>query len=185
MGNFYTNYSLPGVTPSAVAAALAGRSALVSPSVNNVVVVFDEQSESQDIEVMTQLGAELSSKCKCPVLAAMNHDDDVLWYGLFQNGQLVDEYNSCPGYFDDSVESDEPSGGDAEKLASAFGVKKSGPVKKVLRASDEDYTFAIERHGALAKALGLPSFAVGGGYGSIDSGERPKGLTADSLLRTA
>ena len=185
MGTFYTNYALPGVTQSAVAAALAERSALVSPAFNNVVAVFDEQSDSQDAEVISALAAELSTKCKCPVLATMNHDDDVLWYRLFAEGDLVDEYNSCPGYFDGSVESEEPSGGDAAKLAAAFGSEMVDAVEKVLRASDDDYTFATERHADLAEALGLPSFVVGGGYSYICDGELPEGLTADGLVRTA
>ena len=185
MGNFYTNYALPGVTQSTVAAALAGRPALVSPAVNNVVVVFDDQSDSQDTEVINALAVELSAKCKCPVLATMNHDDDVLWYGLFTDGELADECNSCPGYFDDSVESEGPSGGDAAKLAAVFGIANLRAVEKSLRASDDDYTFAIERHTHLATALGLPSFVVGGGYSYINDGEVPEGLTLDSLVRTA
>ena len=185
MGNFYVNYALSGVTQSVVAAALSGRTAIVSPAVDNVVVVFDEQSDSQDTEVINKLAAELSVQCNCPVLATMNHDDDILWCSLFLAGTSVDEYNSCPAYFDDSVESDEPTGGDAAKLAAAFGVGDPAPVEKVLRAPDVDYTFAIERHIALAAALRLPSFVVGGGFGYINDGELPDGLAEDALIRTA
>ncbi len=185
MGNFYTNYAIRGVAQSAVAAALAGRSALVSHSVNNVVVVFDEQSESQDTEVINALAAELSTKCKCPVLATMNHDDDVLWYVLFADGELADEYNSCPGYFDDSVEQDRPAGGDAAKIAAIFGADNLGAIEKALRASDDDYTFAIQRHVDLAEALGLPSFVAGSGYNYITQGELPEGLIEENLVRTA
>jgi hypothetical protein len=185
MGNFYTNYSLRGVSQPAVAAALAGRAAIVSPSVNNIVVVFDEESDSQDTDVINALAAELSVKCKCPVLAAMNHDDDVLWCSLFISGASTDEYNSCPAYFDDSVDSDEPAGGDAAKLAEAFGVDDPAPIEKALRASGDDYTFAIERHADLAAALALPSFVVGGGYNYISDGELPEGLSEDDLARTA
>jgi hypothetical protein len=185
MGNFYTNYSLRGVSQSAVAAALAGRAAIVSPAVNNIVVVFDEQSDSQDTDVINALAAELSTKCKCPVLAAMNHDDDILWCNLFTGGKSTDEYNSCPGYFDDSAGSDEPTGGDATKLAAAFCVGDPAPIEKALRAPGDDYTFAIERHTDLAAALGLPTFVVGGGYGYISEGELPEGLSEDDLVRTA
>jgi hypothetical protein len=185
MGNFYTNYSLPGVTQSAVAASLTGRTAIVSPAVNNVVVVFDKRSDSQDTDVIKALAAELSTKCRCPVLAAMNHDDDILWCGLFIAGKSADEYNSCPAYFDDSVDSDEPAGGDAAKLAAAFGVDEPAPIEKALRAPGENYTFAIERHTDLAIALGLPPFVVGGGYTYVSDGELPEGLSEDELVRTA
>jgi hypothetical protein len=185
MGNFYTNYALPGVTQSAVVAALAGRRAIVTPSVNKVVVVFDEQSESQDTAVITALAAELSAKCKCPVLAILNHDDDILWYGLFTDSKLSDEYNSCPDYFETSDESEGPIGGDAAKLAAAFGSVDLEAIENSLRGSDDDYTFAIERHADLANALGLPECVVGGGYNAIEEGEIPAGLQADSLVRTA
>ena len=185
MGNFYVNYSLPGVAQSTVAAALAGRVAIVSPVVGNVVVVFDEQSESQNNDTINALAADLSVKCNCPVLAALNHDDDILWLHLFADGKSADEYNSCPGYFDDSVESDEPTGGDAMKLAAAFGVGDPAPVEKALRAPGDDYTFAIERHTELAAALHLPSFVVAGGYTSISEGEVPDGLSETALVRTA
>lgn len=185
MGNFYTNYVLPDVTQSEVVAALVGRSAFVSPAVNNVVVVFDEKSESQNMDIINLFGAELSSKCKCPVLATMNHDDDVLCYGLFIAGQLADEYNSCPGYFDSSIGSNEPSGGDAAKLAAAFNLKDTTAIEKILRAPNEEYVFAVERHSDLAKTLDLPPFVAGSGYDYISNGELPIGLSANSLVRTA
>ena len=184
MGNFYTNFALRGATQQSVASALAGRSAIVTAPVNDVVVVFDEQSDSQDTEVISSLAADLSSKCGCAVLATMNHDDDVLWYELFTGGKRVDEYNSCPGYFDDSIEGDEPAGGDAATLVAAFGAKNPDLVEKALRAPGEDFTFAIERHTAIAEALGLPSFVVGGGFTYINDGELPDGLAKDTLIRT-
>ena len=51
MGNFYTNYTLKGPGQQAVASALAGRKALVTPENNGCVMVFDEQSDSQDAEI--------------------------------------------------------------------------------------------------------------------------------------
>ena len=155
MGNFYTNYALPGVTQSTVAAALAGRPALVSPAVNNVVVVFDDQSDSQDTEVINALAVELSAKCKCPVLATMNHDDDVLWYGLFTDGELADECNSCPGYFDDSVESEGPSGGDAAKLA-AFGRRDGLPYNPPMQWTEPAGRLLVVRESARRRHLLLP-----------------------------
>ena len=51
MGNFYVNYTVRGPTQQDVAAALAGRKALVTPWQNGCVVVFDEQSDTQDDKV--------------------------------------------------------------------------------------------------------------------------------------
>ena len=185
MGAFYTSFALPGVTQAAVADALAGRVALVSPAVNNVVVAFDKASESQDTDVIKALAADLSLKCQCPVLATLNHDDGFLWCALFADGRLVDEYNSGPDYFGETLEADEPTGGDAAKLAAAFGVADPTPIERALRAPGDDYTFAIQRHADLAAALNLPAFVVGGGYEYIDAGEVPHGLEQGSLTRTA
>src|SRR6187455_1673439 len=98
MGNFYVNYTLRGPEPETVAAALTGRSAIVTPQDNRSVVVFDAEAESQDLGVFDAVGRRLSTELKCPVLAVLNHDDDVLLYRLFENGRLVDEYNSAPAY---------------------------------------------------------------------------------------
>src|SRR5215469_9709716 len=123
MGHFYVNYTLRGPDQKSVAAVLAGRSAIVSPIQDNCVVVFDKESEEQDNKIIAELASWLSGQLSCPLLAVMNHDDDVLWYQLYLNGELVDEYNSTPGYFDDSGDEEialaGPKGGDAKKLCSA------------------------------------------------------------------
>jgi hypothetical protein len=186
MGNFYTNYTLRGPSQQAVAKALTGRSAIVTPQQDGCVVVFDEQSDDQDSEVISSLAGDLSGELRCPVLAVLNHDDDILWYALYLNGERADEYDSCPSYFDPEAEPSGPAGGDAQKLCTAFGSSKVADVERILRKSsfDEDgYAFAIERHTELARALGLPSFAVGGGFSYVSDGEIPEGLSQDNLLR--
>jgi hypothetical protein len=85
MGNFYTNHTLRGPSQQAVAVALAGRSAVVAPSQDGCVVVFDEQSDYQDTHAISSLAERLSREFDCPVLAVLNHDDDILWYQLYLN----------------------------------------------------------------------------------------------------
>lgn len=187
MGNFYTNYTLRGPSQEAVAAALAGRSAIVTPEQDGCVVVCDEKSDEQDQEIITELAGQLSSEFGCPVLAVLNHDDDILWYQLFLKGKLADEYDSTPGYFDESADMPTPSGGDAEKLCAAFGASDVEEVEGILRrpqAAEDGYVFAIERHTDLVEALGIPAFAVGAGYEYISSGELPEGMDEDDLVRT-
>ena len=185
MGNFYTNYTLRGPDQQAVAAALAGRSALVAPVNNGCVTVFDEQSDEQDQEAIAELASGLSRRFRCPVLAVLNHDDDIFCYQLYLSGELTDEYDSCPDYFDPDAEPSGPVGGDAEKLCSAFGSNLVAEVEHVLRKSglDEDgYTFEVERHEELARLLGLPVFGVGAGYNYVSQGELPDGLDEDDLI---
>ena len=185
MGNFYTNYTLRGPSPQEIVAALAGRSAIVTPVQDGCVVVFDEESDEQETEVITRLASHLSRELSCPVLAVLNHDDDILWYQLFLSGALADEYDSSPGYFDSVAEPSVPAGGDAQKLCSAFGGDVAR-VESILRKSSFEeggYAFAVERHAALARALGIPSFGVGAGFGYVSQGELPEGLDEDALIR--
>jgi uncharacterized protein (DUF433 family) len=186
MGNFYTNYTLRGPSQQAVAAALGGRSAVVTPTQDGCVVVFDEQSDEQDSAVITELASRLSRELRCPVLAVLNHDDDIFWYQLYLSGELADEYDSSPGYFDPSAAPSAPTGGDAHKLCSAFGAATFAEVESILRKSSFDeggYTFAVERHTDLARALGIPSFGVGAGFRNVSGGELPEGLNEDGIVR--
>ena len=79
MGGFYTNYTLRGPSQQAVSAALAGRKAVVTPEHAGCVVAFDEASDDQDEERIAELASRLSSELRCPVLAVLDHDDDILW----------------------------------------------------------------------------------------------------------
>ena len=108
----------------------------MTPAQDGCVVVFDEQSDEQDQTVITELASRLSREFGCPVLAVLNHDDDIFWYQLYLAGELADEYDSSPGYFDPSAEPSAPAGGDAQKLCSAFGACNVAEVESVLRKPD-------------------------------------------------
>lgn len=186
MGNFYTNYTLRGPSPQEVAACLAGRSAIVTPVQQGCIVAFDEESDGQNSKVVAQLGSRLSRDLGCPVLAVLNHDDDILWFQFHVNGELVDEYDSSPGYFDPSAGPSEPEGGDAAKLCEAFGSNAVTQVEQILRRSsfeEDGYTFALERHADLVRALGLPEYSVGLGFQYLSEGDLPEGLKESDLIR--
>ena len=184
MGNFYTNYTLRGPTPEAVVEALRGRTAAVTPEQNGCVVAFDEQADSQDLAVFAQVGMGLSGRLKCPSLAVLNHDDDVLLYRLYVDGKLVDEYDSWPGY---PAPAEMPAGGDARRLCRAFCVNAETEVAEILskpQLGPNGYLFALQRHAALVAALGISPYAVGAGFSYIGGGELPSGLDAEALLWT-
>jgi hypothetical protein len=129
-------------------------------------------TEGQDQADIAGLGTALSGDLDCQVLACLNHDDDVLHYWLFRGGALVDEYDSWPGCFTDG--NDEPSGGSAELLAEAFGVKAVAEVRSVLH--ERPFAFAFQRHKALAEVLGInPRFATLG-YVDIRRGGLPQSV---------
>ncbi len=188
MGNFYVNYTVKGPDQKAVATAMKGRNAIVTPVQNGCIVVYDEESDEQDLDTISHLASQLSHRFECPLLAVLNHDDDILWYQLFLNGELVDQYNSCPSYFDVETDPAGPEGGDPDKLCSVFGLGDVASVESILRKSsfDEDgYPFAFMRHEALVQALGLSLYAVGNSYASFDYDEFPDGLSPEDLVRTS
>jgi hypothetical protein len=62
-------------------------------------------------------------------------------------------------------------------------------VERILRTPTKEngeYAYAANRHGELARALGLPLFAVAAGYTGIEVGELPQGEGFDptNLLKT-
>ncbi len=187
MGNFYANYTLRGVSQPAVAGALAGRRCVVTPTAHDCVVVFDDASDEQDQRTISSLAARLSGDLHCPLLVILNHDDDVLWYQLYADGKLEDEYDSTPGYFDSAAEPTPPAGGDARKLCAVLSSTNVAEVQRILGKSgfgDNGYTFAFERHGDLVRALGISEFGVGTGYASFGNDELPEGLSIADVIRT-
>lgn len=188
MGGFYSNITLKGPKQPAVAKALHGRAAIVTPNIGDCTVVYDSICDKQDADAMSELASRLSREFHCPAWAVLIHDDSVLWYRLYLSGQLADEYNSCPGYFDpDATEITGPSGGDANKLCAAFGANQQQEVESILRrpgaAQGGGYVFETERHADLVRALLLPEFAVGVAYASFERGEYPEGLTAEQMMK--
>jgi hypothetical protein len=165
MGGFYVTYTVRGADQEAVVAAFEGRQAMVSPVENGAVVVWDEESNHQDEQVIQALGRFLSERLESTVLAAMVHDDDIFLYWLFTDGKIADAYNSNPSYF--LAGPSLPSGGDAAKLCEAFQSGKTNQVEEILRCTmgedvdDDRYVFESERHQALVDLLGLPSLSVG------------------------
>lgn len=162
-----------------------GRRAFVSPTVDGVTVVFEEQCDTQDDLILKALTKDMTQRFQCAGLAVLNHDDDILMYALFDGGKQVDEYNSNPGYFEG--EARPPKGGDAEALCRLFGRNEAiAQVQEILRedSASELFVFAVMRHEKLMTALGLPSFGVGMGFTYLSRGEVPAGLSAGDLEPT-
>jgi hypothetical protein len=183
VGSFYTNITLRTSDQNRVVDALKSenREAFVS-SANGCTVVFDSESEQQDLEILRGLANRLSEKLRCAALAVLNHDDDVLVCSLHESGRLVDEYNSSPSYFTDGDMS-MPEGGDAERWCRAFGAQgKAKDVERILRTSglsSVGYTFEMDRHADLVAALGLPPASVSLGFNYLEEGEFGDGNESD------
>lgn len=186
VGNFYTNVTVRGAAQPAIIEVLRelGRRAIVTPAVNGFTTVCDKESESQDQHIVGSVALTLSARLQCPAWAILNHDDDVLWYQLYDRGQLADEYISSARWW--NAESGPPPRGSAESLCHVM-IAPGDPkrVQRILRRSSSifGYLFAINRHSDLVKALGMPLYSVGSGHKYLSRGDLPEGLTAEDLAR--
>lgn len=182
MGLFYSNLTVYHPERTALLAELRRlkREAFVSPMVGGYTVVFDKAMDEQDSNAIEGLGKAITKALSCTALAAVLHDDDVLYLWLFQNGRVRDRYDSCPAYFDPHSEPRPPEGGNAKALCVTFGrPDRADCVEELLRADlleDEllDVPGEFERHAALAAELGLPPFVAGVCYSSIAGDYVPK-----------
>lgn len=177
MGNFYTNISLKTSNQQAIVDFMNEhrRRAFISPAENGYICVFDELCDNQDGYEISKLGKALSKHLNCAAISVLNHDDDIFWYQVYQNGKVLDEYNSTPGYFSGS--STPPQIGDPSILCEVFGVKGSHHLTEILESRS---MFAMSTHEALADFLGLPAYSIGLGYTYIAQGDLRDYVTAAS-----
>src|ERR1700679_2096902 len=106
MGASFTNCQVRSTDANAVATVLASlvkSRAYISPASGGWVTVYDEATESQDSKLLIKLAKELSKTLKTEVFGFLVHDSDIAVYYLCQNGELVDEFDSCPDYFGNKV----------------------------------------------------------------------------------
>ena len=187
MGGFYDNITVRGPSPEELQQFLQDTNcdALISPEVEGHVVVYHAEPDG-DPGILETITEQLSRQFKCPALGVLNHDDDILMYTLFVNGELLDQYNSDPNYFEDAGEPDGPLGGDAKALCAACDRPEAADrVAEILQKTrgEDGYVFEMDRHHDLAKLLGMRNFPIAVEYGSIDEDELPEGVSMDDLLR--
>jgi hypothetical protein len=194
VGIFYEHIVVKGPTQPELVRYMndARRTGYVSPTVGDITVVYDEASTYHN-KLLFALVADISKHFCCAALATLVHDGDVLYYSLYDEGTLIDRYNSCPDYFADELGDGFPAGGDTEKLCLAFSVPdRVDAVSDVLHRKDadeedansEEFWSADERHEKLVNALGWPPFIPGIGYDYVDE-ERFEGkIDTSAFIRT-
>ncbi|HWX18482.1 MAG TPA: hypothetical protein VN578_01125 [Candidatus Binatia bacterium] len=130
-------------------AAGGKRRFLIAPPLDGWVTVFPDKN-GQDSKVSKKLAKALPDKT---LIHCLVHDDDIFAYWLYEAGDLVDAYDSCPGYF--SGKKTPASGGNVEALRHLLpDAGKIEELKKLLKA--ERLTFEVERQDQFAAFLGLP-----------------------------
>ncbi len=159
MGAFFTNLQVRKSSQQAVCEAFQkmnqGR-AYVSPDAANWVTVYSEVTEDQNDETLREIAGALSRTLKTDVLAILVHDSDIAMYWLFRNGDLIDQFNSAPNYFEGAGDSDEAEGGDPDALLPLCvpGTTRA-QLEQILHPSDGFPLMAEEIVDELAKLLGI------------------------------
>lgn len=175
MGLFYANLTVYRPARPALLKELRRlkREAFVSPTFHGHTIVFDKAMDEQDSEAIEGVGTAITKALSCSAMAAVLHDDDVLYFWLFQQGKVTDCYDSYPTYFDSESPPRPPAGGNATLLCEAFErPDRSNRIDQLLRADlleDElpGVPGEIERHAGIAAELGIPPFVAGVCYSSI------------------
>jgi len=165
MGASFTNYHVRKTDTAACAKALSTlvtSRALVTDSKNGWTTVYDEQSDSQDIEVLRSLAKSLSSKLKTTVVAMMVHDSDIFVYLFYEKGELIDQFDSKPDYFGPVSEAQKKEWrGNFAKLIPYAKKKTSAQDFKLV--AEKQLIFEEERAGEFSQLLGIdPSRAKTG-----------------------
>jgi hypothetical protein len=187
MGWSYSHVALFGPAQEDVSQTLAGRHAVISPTIGGVTLVASEEFASHDPQQIANFSIMLATTLNCAALVISEYDDDVLSYRLIESGKITDEYNSGPDYFDFAgkhVPPRGPQGGDAIRLCQALGRPEvAKEVGSALRKDDMGLS-APNRHAELAAILGMPAFSVGFDYEAVHDRELPEGLNEEDIIFT-
>src|SRR5262245_58166514 len=87
MGLFYANLTVYRPPRGALLDTLRrlGRTAFLGPTVQGYTAVFDRANDEQEFDDIERLGCDLTGNLSCSALAAVLHDDDVLYLWLFRD----------------------------------------------------------------------------------------------------
>jgi hypothetical protein len=171
MGSFIVNVNVRANDRQAVATKLKAQNvqaAWVTGAKNGWITIYDEGASTQDEGRIRELTRKVSADLKTSAIALLVHDSDFLCYWLFDDGQMIDEFNSCPEYFDDSMSDDPLLGGKPDVLLKYCPAgTKFEVVEQVL--NDKEQVFADEQLRKLADLMGIDSMRAGTDYRDIGS----------------
>jgi len=138
MGGFYGSIHILSESSGSVMNVLAdiskreGHKFYMSKPINGWIGVFPDNYGQ------VPLAGAIAGMVNYDVLGLVVHDDDVFCYWYYRSGKLVDEYNSCPGYFGEKVSKEERKRlkGRPEVFAKLVDDKKKiDEIRKILRVS--------------------------------------------------
>jgi hypothetical protein len=181
MGLFCVNFHFRTTDDKALSNALDGRKVRryrVVPGKTGWTSLYEEQATEQDEGRIRELGAGLSKDLHVAAIAFLVHDSDIACYWLFDNGQLLDHYNSDPDYFGNSDSPRNPAGGRPDILARYCrkGVREEELAAILGEENVRATTFAEDVIRRLAKALGISPGLANADYRDAASDDGPGGM---------
>jgi hypothetical protein len=161
MGLFCVNFHFRTSDDKALTAALNRRGitqTIVLADRGGWTSLYEAEASHQDDGRIRELGRGLSADLHTPAVAFLVHDSDIACYWLFEDGKILDEFNSCPDYFEDAGSEDEasgPSGGNPDVLLRHC---RAGVTRDALTTIlSQEAVFAEGIIEQLAVALGIES----------------------------
>lgn len=125
-------------------------------------VLCGKNSDTQDFNFAVKLAKKISGKLNSIVLVSQVYDGDILAMVLLENGEIVFQYNSFPGYFEGADKNPLIEG--MNKLSETFKAD-SGNLKKIFeKDKNGEYVFAEEMLFDLVTLLKLPEYIAGVTY---------------------
>ena len=185
MGLFCVNFHFRNTDESALEQALKRRRVSryrVVAGKNGWTSLFEEQASEQDDQRIRDLAGGLSKDLRVPAIAFLVHDSDIACYWLYEKGELLDEYNSDPGYFDPDGDGPPSPTEPRTDLLLRYcrpGVKESDIADILAEDNVRATTFAEEIVERLAKLLGIDSRLAIADYRDMADGHGPGGMGGD------
>jgi hypothetical protein len=180
MGLFCVNFHFRTTDEAALSAALERQGVAryhALPAKRGWTSLYEERASQQDDERIRDLAAALTKELCVPAIAFLVHDSDIARYWLFDNGRLLDEFNSCPDYFGDDPTGDGRSGPAGGKIDILLRYCRSGVREDELTAIlAEQAVFAESVIEQLADALGIDGERALADYRDVADGEGPGGF---------
>jgi hypothetical protein len=167
MNSSYTNITLKGPDQISILNYLhqKKRLAAVSPTLNQLSVVFDQETEHGNEELISDLTRELSEYFQCMALAVMNIANSAFWYNLWNAGQFVDVYDSRMVNTAILKQVSCDCSMNAKSLIQY--ICSAGDHTKVKTVLEKSYLFEIDRHNDLVQLLALSDYAIGIGFENL------------------
>ncbi len=187
MGTFLTNVHVQCSSPEQVTEVVRSmdvQGAWLSGPNGPWITLWD----SMGLTRAGDLAQHVSKQLEAPAIAFMVHDSDILFYWLYDNGQLLDEYNSCPGYFDGDDSMEEAYQADCEQIKKYCRAEttieelerllKIWTQAEALEGVMPEFVFVEQRLAELAKHLEIPTAVVNTDYGEIGRDVHPDEIGA-------